>query len=188
MFQVELAHWFYIDFHRVQNTSLPEMKLPQFTARIFVAYPFLLKGDDNASQLITRWREYKRSVPTYGAIICNKKLTHCILVQGSSEKSTWGFPKGKINVDELPEHCAAREVQEEIGYDISALIDKKDYIEQDLSGQINRLYIVRGVPLNTVFETQTRNEIRGIKWFEINNLPTHKKVRIKYFNYFFKFN
>lgn len=175
MFQVELAHWFYIDFHRVQNPSLPEMKLPQFTARIFVAYPFLLKGDDNASQLITRWREYKRSVPTYGAIICNKKLTHCILVQGSSEKSTWGFPKGKINVDELPEHCAAREVQEEIGYDISALIDKKDYIEQDLSGQINRLYIVRGVPLNTLFETQTRNEIRGIKWFEINNLPTHKK-------------
>ena len=31
MFQVELAHWFYIDFHRVENPSLPEMRLPQFT-------------------------------------------------------------------------------------------------------------------------------------------------------------
>ena len=41
--------------------------------------------------------------------------------------------------------------------------------------QTNRLYIVRGVPLSTKFETKTRNEIRGIKWFEINNLPTHKK-------------
>ena len=54
-------------------------------------------------------------------------------------------------MDEEPEHCAAREVQEEIGYDITPLINKKDYIEQDLSGQINRLYIVRGVPLNTIF-------------------------------------
>lgn len=175
MFQVELAHWFYIDFHRDKTPSLPEMRLPQFTARIFTAYPFLLKGEESASTIITKWRDYKRTVPTYGAIICNKKLTHCILVQGSSEKSTWGFPKGKINIDEAADKCAAREVYEEIGYDISPLMIKKDYIEVDLSGQINRLYIVRGVPLSTNFKTQTRNEIRGIKWFEINNLPTHKK-------------
>ena len=51
---------------------------------------------NTTSALITKWRDYKRTVPTYGAIICNKKLTHCILVQGSSEKSTWGFPKGKV--------------------------------------------------------------------------------------------
>jgi hypothetical protein len=31
MFQVELAHWFYIDFHRVQTPQLPEMRLPQFS-------------------------------------------------------------------------------------------------------------------------------------------------------------
>ena len=40
----------------------------------------------------------------------------------------------KINIDETPEHCAAREVDEEIGYDISPLIDKKDFIEVELSG------------------------------------------------------
>ena len=57
-------------------------------------------------------------------------------------------------------------------------------VKKDLSGQINRLYIVRGVPLNTLFETQTRNEIRGIKWFEINNLPTHKKVFFLLFRIF----
>ena len=42
-----------------------------------------------------------RSVPTYGAILVNKKLTHCVLVQGSSEKSTWGFPKGKVNTKNI---------------------------------------------------------------------------------------
>ena len=40
----------------------------------------------------------------------------------------------QINIDETPEHCAAREVDEEIGYDISPLIDKKDFIEVELSG------------------------------------------------------
>lgn len=112
MFQVELAHWFYIDFHRVEDPSLPEMRLPQFSgilllclnrnkiiiiARIFAAYPFLLKGNDNVSTLITKWREYKKEVPTYGAIIMDQKLSHCLLVQGNSEKSTWGFPKGKVS-------------------------------------------------------------------------------------------
>ena len=95
---------------------------------MFNAYPFLLKGEDNVSSLITKWREYKKEVPTYGAIILDQNLTHCLLVQGSSEKSTWGFPKGKINIDEEPVRCAAREVFEEVGYDVSGLIDKKDFI------------------------------------------------------------
>ena len=81
----------------------------------------------------------------------------------------------EINIDEAPIRCAAREVMEEVGYDIEHLIDKKDFIEIELTGQINRLYICRGVPLSTKFETKTRNEIRGIKWFPIQNLPAHKK-------------
>jgi len=81
----------------------------------------------------------------------------------------------QINIDEEPVRCAAREVFEEVGFDVSNLIDKKDFIEIELTGQINRLYLCRGVPLNTKFETKTRNEIRGIKWFPITSLPTHKK-------------
>ena len=40
----------------------------------------------------------------------------------------------QINIDEAPEKCAAREVDEEIGYDIGPLINKNDFIEVDLSG------------------------------------------------------
>ena len=36
MFQIELAHWFYIDFHRVEDPTLPEMKLPQFSGKDLV--------------------------------------------------------------------------------------------------------------------------------------------------------
>ena len=40
MFQVELAHWFYIDFHRVEDPSLPEMRLPQFSGNPVFGYHF----------------------------------------------------------------------------------------------------------------------------------------------------
>ncbi|CBY33635.1 unnamed protein product [Oikopleura dioica] len=176
MFQIELAHWFYIDFYRVEDKNLPEMRLPQFAARIFHAYPFLIHGDETSvSVLISNWKEYKKEVPTFGAIIMDKKMTHCILVQGNSERASWGFPKGKVNIDESPEKCAAREVLEEVGYDVSPLMDKKNFIEVDLAGQINRLYLCPGCPLKTEFVTQTRNEISNIKWFPIDALPLHKK-------------
>lgn len=33
-----------------------------------------------------------------------------LLVQGYLAKSGWGFPKGKVNKEEAPHDCAAREV------------------------------------------------------------------------------
>lgn len=35
-----------------------------------------------------------------------------LLVQGYLAKSGWGFPKGKVNKEEAPHDCAAREVSE----------------------------------------------------------------------------
>jgi hypothetical protein len=42
-----------------------------------------------------------------------------LLVKGWSNKSSWGFPKGKINKDEKEIDCAAREVQPTISNSIS---------------------------------------------------------------------
>lgn len=50
------------------------------------------------------------SVPTYGAILMSTDLSHVLLVQSYWSKSSWGFPKGKVNEDEEPLHCAIREV------------------------------------------------------------------------------
>lgn len=48
-------------------------------------------------------------VPTYGAIILDETLENVLLVQGYLAKSGWGFPKGKVNKEEAPHDCAARE-------------------------------------------------------------------------------
>lgn len=57
-------------------------------------------------------------------------LEQILLVQGYWSKGSWGFPKGKINENEKPHKCAAREVQEETGFDCSHMINKKVFLER----------------------------------------------------------
>lgn len=49
---------------------------------------------------------------------------------------------------------------EETGFDIKPYADQEEYLEKYTNEQINRLYIVAGVPLNTSFLPKTRREIR----------------------------
>lgn len=121
------------------------------------------------------WKEYKRNVPTYGAILLDSKLENLLLVQGFWIKSSWGFPKGKVNKGESGDVCAAREVLEETGYDISDKIDKSQYAEHNLNEQLCRLYFVPNVPKTVSFKPKTRGEIKDLQWFNVNDLPCHKK-------------
>ena len=41
-FHIELAHWFYLDFFRPENLTLPECRMREFAKTIFEEYPFLL--------------------------------------------------------------------------------------------------------------------------------------------------
>lgn len=59
---------------------------------------------------MNEFKMYKMSVPTYGAILMTSDASNVLLVQSFWAKSSWGFPKGKVNEDEEPLHCAIREV------------------------------------------------------------------------------
>lgn len=73
--------------------------------------PFLRSQESQVLEVLKEWREYKRSVPTYGAILLNEDMTQVLLVQSYWTKTSWGFPKGKVNQDEDPLNCAVREVK-----------------------------------------------------------------------------
>ncbi|CAG8615305.1 22403_t:CDS:2 [Cetraspora pellucida] len=148
-FQIEQAHWFYEDFVREQNPTFAD------------------------------FMQYKIRVPVCGAIMLNDTMDQCVLVKGWSSRSGWGFPKGKINKDELDSTCAAREVLEETGYDISPLIREQDYIELTIREQRIRLYIVVGVPEDTEFCPKTRKEISKVEWHKVSDLPTWIRSRDK---------
>nr|CAG8567697.1 13019_t:CDS:2 [Entrophospora candida] len=109
----------------------------------------------------------------------NLTMDKVLLVKGWSSRSGWGFPKGKINKDELDSICAVREVFEETGYDITPLIKENDFVEVTIRGQRIRLYIVAGVLEGANFCPQTRKEISKIEWHNLSDLPTWTKNRNK---------
>lgn len=122
-----------------------------------------------------KFKLYKQSVPTYGAIILSEDVTHVLLVQSYFAKSSWGFPKGKVNQEEDPARCAIREVFEETGFDTTNYINKDLFFESIINEQLVRLYVIMGVSRDTKFQPRTRNEIKACEWFLIADLPNSKK-------------
>ena len=176
-FQIEEAQWYYEDFVRGHNPSLPTLNLRNFAAKIFQHCPSLQEWKDQHEQALNQFIAYKTRVPVRGAIMLNSDLDQCVLVRGMKASASWSFPRGKINQDEADEVCAVREVLEETGYDASALVNPEWYIEQTMRSQNMRLYIIPGVPSDTNFAPRTRNEI-GVRPTTFIISPPHKVYSI----------
>ncbi|KAJ2741118.1 mRNA-decapping enzyme subunit 2 [Coemansia sp. BCRC 34301] len=170
-FQIEQAHWFYDDFVRETNPSLPSMTLKTFAARMFKHCPLLSQWAHNAEAAYQTFLDYKFKVPVCGAIILNEGLDKVLLVKGWSSRASWGFPRGKINKDEPEWLCAQREVIEETGFDILPYLVEKHKIEIMQADQKIMLYIITGISEDTQFIPTTRKEISQISWHYLDDLP-----------------
>lgn len=175
-FQIELAHWFFLDFYCTQEAnSVYSCGIKQFAMIICSHIPFLNHHVPNLNTILNEWRAYKMSVPTYGTILLSPDMQQCLLVQSFFAKNSWSFPKGKVNENEDPVKCAIREVYEETGFDCGHLINSNDFVEGQTSNyQYTRLYIVKNVPIDTKFAPRTRNEIKDCSWFAVDLLPTNR--------------
>ncbi|KAI8914515.1 Dcp2, box A domain-containing protein [Gorgonomyces haynaldii] len=170
-FQIEQAHWFYMDFCRLVNPQLPSHNLKHFSLLCFKHCPLLRHWTKDFDGAFQKFMQYKTSVPVCGAILLNPDLSKILLVRGWKANASWGFPKGKINKDEPETMCAIREVFEETGFDCSPFIRQNEYIERKMNDQKSRLYIISGISEDTRFVTQTRKEIGDIQWHPISSIP-----------------
>ncbi|OMP83750.1 mRNA decapping complex subunit 2 [Diplodia seriata] len=158
------------------------MSLKQFCLLIFQHCPLFSEyAESYYSAAYSEFLAYKTRVPVRGAILLNDAMDHVVLVKGWKKGARWSFPRGKINKDEDDLDCAVREVYEETGFDAQEAGLIKDhsqmkYIEVSMREQHMRLYVFRGVPMDTYFEPRTRKEIsKKISWYKISELPTLKK-------------
>jgi mRNA-decapping enzyme subunit 2 len=182
-FQVEEAQWFYEDFIRPLDPTLPSMSLRSFCLRIFQHCPLLAPfSKENHMRAFEEFLQYKTRVPVRGAILLNEAMDSTVLVKGWKKGASWSFPRGKINKDEDDLDCAIREVYEETGFDIkeAGLVPKDDevkYIQISMREQQIRLYVFRNIPMDTVFQPRTRKEISKIQWYKLSELPAFRKGR-----------
>ena len=150
------------------------MTMDEFGRLAFSHCSLLVQHKDRYDEFSMIFNDYLAQVPSFGCIMLSEDLAKCVLVK-SYNKDNWCFPRGKINENEAEEACAAREVEEEVGYDCSALVKTSEFIEVQPQGKRReKLYIVRGVPEDTVFVTKTRKEIGEIKWCVNKNSPQIK--------------
>ena len=123
------SHWFYEDFVREANPQFPSLPLKKFSQIFFRACPVLHRWSSDFEIAFNNFMQYKTRVPVCGAIMLNDTwekvsrlwlgsilsiltfILKCVLVKGWKSSAGWGFPKGKINQDEEPHKCAAREVR-----------------------------------------------------------------------------
>ena len=124
-FQLETAHWFYSDEYVADETKASSYKnnlrncsMNEFAKHMFRHIPFLRKHANEVDEILENWRQYKISVPTYGAIMLNEDLTQVVLVQSYWNKTSWGFPKGKVNEEEEGHLCAGSVFSNLFGRDL----------------------------------------------------------------------
>lgn len=178
---MEKAWWCYMDVHYDANPD----KLPKMTFQYAVKklmdnikanYPKSLAKfpELNVNKMYVEYKRYMVLTPSNGCIILSRDLNHCIVVK-SFNKNLWNFPKGKMNPGETEGQCAIREVYEEIGLDVSELIDTSNFIEHvSKEGKRIKLFIIPYVDKNTtVLKCNTQKEIGDIKWIPIYSIPFH---------------
>ncbi|KAI5188623.1 mRNA-decapping enzyme subunit 2 [Nematocida sp. AWRm77] len=184
MFHVEEAHWFYEDYYKRKH-NLPSMTLKTFSVYILkhIGYP---AGNLKLQEDYKRFIKYKKSVPVFGGVIFNSRMTKILMVQGYGKYQTYTFPRGKISRGENELECALREVNEEIGYSAEKKMLKSVCIDLSTNSKESKLFAVLNVPEHTKFETQTRGEIKSISWVSLSSIEredspilAHVKTYIK---------
>eukprot|EP00928_Gymnodinium_smaydae_P049109 TRINITY_DN3291_c0_g3_i1.p1 TRINITY_DN3291_c0_g3~~TRINITY_DN3291_c0_g3_i1.p1 ORF type:complete len:408 (+),score=68.83 TRINITY_DN3291_c0_g3_i1:26-1225(+) len=175
-FELQEAFWFYNDhMYEVAKHELPRLHQSVFIRLMLEASRVLnsIYGSHQArEQVIQEWKNYYKDVPLRGAIVLNRRLDKCLMVQPwKSDK--WTFPKGKINQHETEIACAAREVKEETGVDIDGQVDSQHFVEASLPGREGsvKLYIVADIEQEVPVAPTTRREISKIAWVQLADLP-----------------
>jgi hypothetical protein len=78
-FQLEQAWWFYEDFERERDRSLPKLQFRDFCLCLFEKSHALRPHIPDFDAHFLRFREYLSKVPVCGGIVLNESMTKVLL-------------------------------------------------------------------------------------------------------------
>lgn len=171
--QIQQAHWFYEDFYVDEYGHIPHLGGGEFARLLFERCPLLFsyKYDE---KFMGAFKNYLHSIPVCGAVMLNPSLTHVLLVRSWNRKS-WSFPRGKVNQGEPLVDCAAREAEEETGYNPRSLLHPDRWLQSTTSGQQSvTMFLAPGCPDDGSVEYAplARKEVSEVAWWDLDGIPT----------------
>ena len=129
MFQLQQAHWFYLDWYSDKNPSLPRFSYKSFCETYFKHIPTFKAHLSKFEQVYASFNQYLNAVPVCGCVLVNPAMTDVVMVR-SCVINVWGFPRGKLDANEDEVTCAIREVEEEVGFDCRAWFKGYELVPQ----------------------------------------------------------
>jgi mRNA-decapping enzyme subunit 2 len=169
-FQLEQAWWWYEDFVADVDETLPHFTQQQFTKKVMSHCSMLRPLNAQYDELFQKFRTWKGKIPLAGCIILNPSRKKLLMVKNWKGNSRT-LPRGKVNEGEEAQDAAARETDEETGFDPAALVKLENRIEIFQNGQRTSMFVVPGVPEDFPFNPKVRKEISAVEWFLIDKLP-----------------
>ncbi|MEQ2179050.1 hypothetical protein GOODEAATRI_020538 [Goodea atripinnis] len=158
MANIELAHWFYLDFCIPNTPGAPQCGIRDFAKADILSCVFWSTATQDISSDFSTCGKCLFMV--MGIIFLDrcKLFHHCpfLLPHGEDVQKV---------LEEWKEYKMG--VLEETGFDIKNCICKDVYIEQKITDQLVRLYIIPGVSKDTKFNPKTRKEIRVGEYFNM---------------------
>lgn len=173
--RLQEGFWFYLDsVYDKDKKHLPKLNQTNFIMLMLEASDDLKEIYTNQKardDLLSEWRVYMRKVPLNGAVLINRGLNKCVLIQ-AYKGNAWTFPGGKKDQGEDDVTCATREVLEETGLNIAGKVDPQDYLIADVNnGQLCKLFMVPDIDESVQAKPTTVKEIGKIGWVEFSRLP-----------------
>ena len=128
----------------------------------------------NTLSIMAYTYKYPRPAVTADCVVITREAEpKVLLIQRGNQpfKGCWAFPGGFMNMDETPEQCAIRELEEETGMKVRDLQQIGAYSKVDRDPRGRTITVAYLAIVDAPIAVTGQDDAAKAQWFPINALP-----------------